>query len=155
MIEVGNSNNPTGRFLSHLYYKQTGININTNYTAMGWWNEKNGIKNWNAVALFDNYTGNNIDIHIWAERMSLDKIRAVYRYVFDQLGCTRLSGKIPSNNKKLLQLLPRFDFEYECTLKGYVGTVAEPIDLDIYKISSDRARKWIRYNGCAKPASAA
>lgn len=138
---VGNCNNPTGKTLAGFYSAYTKISVLTNYTAMGWQHNDKIV----GIALFDNYTGNNIDIHIWAEKgVTRSMITAVYDYAFNQLQCLRMSGKIASDNKKLLQLLPRFGFEYECTLRDYLGTRSAPLDVHVHKISAERALKWIR-----------
>lgn len=149
---TGSCNNPTGRTIAGFYNSFTKINITSNYTSMAWMTD-NDIR---GIALFDNYTGNNIDIHIWVRKgVSRRMIRDVYDYAFGQLKCLRLSGKIPSDNKKLLQLLPRFDFEYECKLKNYLGDAAAPLDMYVYNITCERAMKWINRNGCTKSASCA
>jgi len=124
-----------------MYNQMTGRRVDGSYSGMAWVNDKGA----RGIAIFDNYTGSNLNIHIWsAGGIRRKHIKEVYHYVFDYLGCNRLTGIFPASHKNLLQLIDRFDFVYECTMHGYFGTPENPEDALVYYISRPKALEWIK-----------
>jgi RimJ/RimL family protein N-acetyltransferase len=78
--------------------------------------------------------------------MRKSTIKDVYRYVFEQLKCERLTAKPYCTNKKLLQLLTRLGFEYECTQERYYKEGDEVIDAEVYKLTKENIPKWVGLN---------
>ena len=137
----GNINTINGRVLLSVYNQVTGRSVDGSFSAMGWFNDSGA----RGIALFDNYTGSNINIHIWsAGGIRRKQIKDVYRYVFEYLNCNRLTGIFPASHKNLLQLISRFDFVYECTMRDYFGTPDQPEDGVVYYISRPKALEWIK-----------
>jgi hypothetical protein len=86
----------------------------------------------------------NIEVHLQSEKkISRNLLETVAVYVFDTLKCTRLTAKPHRSNKKLLQLLPRIGFKYECTLKRYYGPSKED-DALVFCMFKEDAQKWVR-----------
>ncbi len=112
------------------------------YSALGW--EYNSTLQ--GIAVFVEYTGSNVDVHLQNNNSLLNRtqILHVYKYVFQQLKCNRLTAKPYSTNEKLLQLLPRMGFVYECTMKAYYGSIDDPIDAVQYYLPRHVALEWIK-----------
>lgn len=138
---TGNDTTVNGRVLISIYNQATNSRISGSYSAMGWFDDKGAI----TLAIFDNYTGANINIHLWSRGMiSKRQIKDAYRYVFDYLKCNRMTGIFSETNKNLLRLIERFDFVYECTMKGYFGDANNPENALVYYISRNKALEWIK-----------
>lgn len=136
----GTFHDVAGRIIASEYSRETGKLVYSSYSGMAWYDSK-GVR---GIALFDNFTGSNINIHIWSRKgITRNQIQDVYRYAFDQLKCNRMTGIFPSSHKNLLQLIKRFDFEYECTMRDYFGSPEAPESAVVYYISRDKALKWI------------
>lgn len=143
-VITGSCYDENGYILGEEYTKQTGFILSGSYSAIGWVKDTKIV----GIAIFDNYTGVNIDLHIWGPgAITKSAIKQVYDYAFKQLKCIRLTGRIYKTNKNLLQLMHRTGFVYECTLQNYAGSPDEPIDVEIYKISRNQAFKWISRHG--------
>lgn len=129
-----------GQLIAGWFTRETGKTVHGPYSAIGW------IKDTKIVgqALFVDYTGSNIEIHLNAPRcMSRKTIKDVYSYVFKVSKCNRLTAKPYADNEKLLQLLPRLGFVYECTLSQYYGEPDAPVDAVVYKLTKENALRWI------------
>jgi len=139
---IGDITTINGRVLLSVYRQKTGRAVDGSYSGMGWFN-KNGAR---GIVLFDNYTGSNLNVHLWGVHgaVSRKKIKQVYGYVFDYLKCNRLTGIFPKSDKNLLHLIERFDFVYECTMRDYFGTPDSPEDGVVYYISRQKAMEWIK-----------
>lgn len=120
------------------------------FSAIGW--EINGYLR--GVAIFIDYTGSNIEVHLRNNNSFLNRtqIIQVYKYVFEQLKCNRLTAKPYADNEKLLQLLPRLGFVYECTMKAYYGTIDEPKDAQQFYLPRHIALEWIKNAECRFPS---
>lgn len=84
------------------------------YETIGW-EEKGELT---AVAVFSNYSGPDIQLHVaaipgghWLTRAAL---RAVFRYAFVQLGVRRITSHIPETNLASV----RFNLHLGFTLEG-------------------------------------
>jgi hypothetical protein len=72
------------------------------YGAIGWHSGRDLY----ASAIFCNYTGCNIDIHLAiGSKPSIRIWRDILRYVFEYLQCQRLTGIVPASHMKLLRLV--------------------------------------------------
>lgn len=137
-VMVGTSDDSLGQYIKTHMLMYGGSDVLPPFTAIGW--ARDGKLAGEAV--FNNYTGSNIDIHLRA-KFTRQKISDVYKYVFVQLKCNRLTAMIPVTNEKMSHLTRRLGFEYECTLRDYQGTPDEPIDVEVYRLSKFVAMKWI------------
>ena len=93
-----------------------------------------------GVAGFERYTGSDIEVHYGGERGFLRKsfLRACARYVFLQLGCDRITGRIPANRPQAITLGERLGFRHEGTLRrAHQGT-----DILIYGMLKEECR-WL------------
>lgn len=139
---VGIEGNIQGELIKRWFEENIGEEFNNKYSAMAFL-EKDKIK---AAAIFVNYTGNNIDFHYYGPRISRGNYRKILDYVFNFLGCNRLTTVPHRKHTKTLVVLPRLGFMHECTLKYYYG-VDDADDGLVYKITKDRAKDWIEING--------
>jgi hypothetical protein len=109
------------------------------YSAMCWINDKDEIV---ASVLFNDYNKFNIDAHICMPgTFSINKIRDIFKYVFEFLKCTRLTAKPKRSNKMVVKLIERLDFTSEATLNEYWGIGAEN-DALVYVFKADKLEQW-------------
>lgn len=66
-----------------------------------------------ALAAFDNYNGDDIEIHIVADGFPRDWIRAICRFVFDECQCNRMTSLNDAENFTMQPYLERLGFQYE------------------------------------------
>lgn len=129
-----------GQYIAGYWQRNADSYLGTPYSAMGW------IKNGKLVAqaIFLDYTGSNIEIHVHAPCcISRRTIKDVYTYVFKQLKCNRLTAKLKEDNKNLLELISRLGFRYEFSQEAYYGTPDKPIDALVFKLRKLDALKWL------------
>ena len=75
-----------------------------------------------AGVFFDGFTKNNIFAHIAAsDRIPVALLRAVATYVYRQLGLSRMTFMVPSDNMKAIQLVVRMGAGLEATLQDAHG----------------------------------
>jgi hypothetical protein len=74
-----------------------------------------------ACAIFTGYNKANIDAHLIVKRPSIAIQRQIYRYVFLQLKCLRLTGYVPASNAKLVKLVNGLGWRLEGALEHYYG----------------------------------
>lgn len=72
-----------------------------------------------GVAGFERWTGDDVEVHYSGERGFLSRrfLRALARYAFDQLGCRRITGRIPVFRPEAVKLGLRLGFRHEGTLR--------------------------------------
>lgn len=100
-----------------------------------------------AIFLFNDYTGSNIEIHAWAPgTITRLKWRFILNYVFNELKCNRLSVKFMPTDTRLKKILPRLGFVYEANLRYYYGPSRDN-DALVYYVDCEQAGKWITING--------
>lgn len=126
--------------LAQIYEIWSGNKLTASYTIWGW-EEDNKIT---GIAVFDMYTGANINVHIHGKNITRKKIRQAYSYVFEQLKCARMTATISRANKDFIRLIERFGFVYECTLSDFYGDPASPEDCLIYKLTREKGLEWIK-----------
>jgi hypothetical protein len=95
-----------------------------------------------GVVLYTNFTPTNVDMHWWLpgclNRWILSKM---FEYPFVELkNIVRLTGYISSTNEKVIKIVEKLGFELEATVKDYYN-LSE--DMLIYKITHEKAQKWI------------
>jgi RimJ/RimL family protein N-acetyltransferase len=93
-----------------------------------------------GVAGFERWTGEDIEVHYTGERGFLTRafLRALARYVFVQLGCRRITGRIPSDRPLAARLGLKLGFTHEGTLrKAHNGT-----DILIFGMLKEECR-WL------------
>jgi RimJ/RimL family protein N-acetyltransferase len=66
-----------------------------------------------ALAAFDNYNGDDIDVHIVANGFTRDWIRAICEYAFDLCQCNRMTSLNDAENFTMERYLDRLGFQYE------------------------------------------
>lgn len=88
------------------------------FGAMAW---TGGTEQLTASAVFCNFTGPNIDIHLVIKRPSVRIKRDIYKYVFDDLKCHRLTGVIPLSNVRILRLVKGLGFHLEGGMPYFFG----------------------------------
>ena len=137
---AGDYKDAIGQSLAAWYTEKSGIQFYTVYTATGFLNANGDIK---AVAIFTDFTGANIELHgVGPGAFTRRNIESVLNYVFNQLGCIRLTTKITRENKKIATILIKLGFEYECTLKSYYGLHSSQDALG-FRLFRQQAEKWI------------
>lgn len=137
----GTYEDSVGQYIAGYFQRAVDRKVIPPYSAIGWI-EKDKLV---GQSVFVDYTGSNIEIHLNTPGVFNRRIiRDVYGYVFKQLKCNRLTAKVATNNEKLLQLLPRLDFEYECLIEQYYGEWDSPVDAAQYKLTKNNALKWLK-----------
>jgi RimJ/RimL family protein N-acetyltransferase len=89
------------------------------------------------------WNGANIYITIWMPGcLKRNLIRDCYRYVFNQLGCQRMSAHTKRENLVMRKLFPRLGFEFEGMQKRYFGP-SRGEDALQFVLTRDNAQKWM------------
>lgn len=92
--------------------------------------------------IYDGYTGSCIFIHqagFDKHWMNRDMLWTAFDYPFNQLGCTKLFGTIPSTNGELLGINLRLGFQVEAVLEdAYPGG-----DMLVLSMKRDECR-WLK-----------
>lgn len=140
----GTDKDSIGMMIAGEFIKNTGYPITGGYSAMGFVKDNKLI----GQAIFDNYTGANIDIHLYAPGcFNRQIIKSVYQYVFNFKKVERVSAKPFHTNQKLLQLLPRLGFVYEFTQERYFKEDSGDIfDAVNFKLTRNNVPDWVKLN---------
>jgi hypothetical protein len=85
------------------------------FTAMGI--ERNG--EITAGVVFNCYSGNDIAVTVAGDRFNREFIAAVGRYVFEQIGCLRLS--ITTERPKVIEIAERLGAKIEGVKRNHFG----------------------------------
>lgn len=140
----GNFTTEAGVLLGNWYASQTKKPLLGPYSAIGWINEQGQIQ---GAAIFCNYNGHNIDIHIHCPKcITRSNYKRVLSYIFNEIKCSRLSARIKKDNKNLLRLMTRLGFIYETVLPYYYGKEKNDGAV-VYRLTPIEASKWIKING--------
>ena len=93
--------------------------------------------------VFNNYNGSNIDVTVFtAKPATRGIIRAGAHYVFNQLGCNRVSAITRRSNSRASRVIPKMGFKYEATKKRWFGP--EKADDGIaYVMLREHAARWL------------
>lgn len=92
-----------------------------------------------CLAAFDNYDGNDIEVHIVCDGMTRAWIRAVCEFVFETCGCRRMTSLNDASNFTMAPYLERLGFKYEGTKRNGLPNA----DLLIYGMTEEDC-KWVR-----------
>lgn len=129
-----------GKSLAAWYTKETGLNFSTSYVAFGYLDSSGEL---DTVALFTDYTGCNIELHLVGYHGLYRKlIRHICDYVFNQLNCGRLTIKLLRKDKDIEKYLFRLGFVHECVLKYYYG-LHKSRDALVYRLFRHDAHNWM------------
>lgn len=73
-------------------------------------------------AVFTNYTGDAVEMSI-AGSATINRgfLASIVAYVFDQLGCSRLSVHTNKKNKVIRKIAPKIGFKFEGTARRMYG----------------------------------
>lgn len=104
--------------------------------------------------VFSSFNGANIEVTAFGARiLRRGVLCAVTRYVFVQLGCTRLSATVRRGNKTMRRLMPRLGFRCEGVSPHFYGSRASD---DGFRYGMVRRNcKWLRSEDVAFTKSAA
>lgn len=96
-----------------------------------------------AGVLYEDFNGANVIMHVASDGtgawLTKDYLRTCFAYPFEQLGCKRVTGIVPSSNEKALAFDTHLGFEVEAVL-----TEAHPDgDLVVLSMRRDDCR-WLR-----------
>jgi len=137
----GTYQDSVGLLIKGYFERATGYPVTGPFSALAW------VKDGKIVGqcIFNDFTGANVEIHLQAPNcMNKKTIRDVYNYVFNICKCERLTAKPYCNNEKLLSLLERLGFVYECVLEKYYKEGDKAIDAICYKLTKDTLPKWMK-----------
>ena len=72
-----------------------------------------------GVVGFERYTGDDVEVHVAGERGFLTRrfLRALAHYAFNDLGCARVTGRVPDFRPASLDVGLRLGFRHEGTLR--------------------------------------
>lgn len=114
----GTSETPLGRLIAKWHRQHhEGSAFVPPYSAAAW-QEPGG--DFRASAIFCNYTGPNVDIHLVVKsRPSICIYRDIMRYVFVQLKCRRLTAIVPESHTRLLRLVRGLRFHPSGSLQRF------------------------------------
>jgi len=119
--------------------EKLGTVIQPPYTAIGL--TKDGL-DLCARAVFNDFTGSNVEMTVASTGVSKGFARAIAAYVFRQLGVNRLSIKTKRSNKAVQRLAPRLGFKFEGISARYFGP-SKADDAIRYVLFPEDARKWL------------
>lgn len=89
--------------------------------------------------LIEGFTGTNVFVHVWASALSKSFVKFVLGYIFNQLGCTRFTGIVPSTNLQAVNFNRKLGGEVEATLQG----ACEGGDLLLFVHRRENLEKWL------------
>jgi hypothetical protein len=136
----GGSFNTTGVAIGLFFSEKIGKPVFPPYLAIAFEDDKQIT----SAVIFNGYTQANIDAHIWApHKVTKKRIKIVLEYVFNQLGCKRLSAKFHDPGQGLTKFLDRLGFKYEATLASYYPEG----DAQVFVMDKEAASRWINING--------
>ena len=142
----GRHDDSVGQLIAGYFVRNTGYPITGPYLALGWIKDDKIV----AQAILNDYTGANVELHIYAPGcFTRTFISDICKYVFGTLKCERMTAKPYCSNKKLLQLLERLGFEYECTQERYYKEGDKIIDAEVYKLTKENVPGWVKINALA------
>lgn len=121
-----------------------GLEVSRPYVAIG------GTKDGESLCIgvvFNNFNGSNMDISLFGPGcLTRGNIRAIYQYVFQQMGVQRLTAITRRSNKKMQRLLPRLGFKYEGNSARYFGPLKAD-DAIRFVLFPEEAEKRIKTYG--------
>ena len=95
-----------------------------------------------AIVLHSFYKGGNMEMAMVGTVMRKDILRRLARYIFGQLGCTRLTARTARRNVPVQKMLRRADFEFEGINKRWYGP-EKGDDALVFALFPDKAKRWM------------
>lgn len=96
-----------------------------------------------AGAVFNGYTGFDINLTAYGKNCGRPGfLRAVLRYVFDQLKCLHVSAKTRRSNTHVQSLMRRSGFKFKCILEQHYGPNRDD-DAVYFRLSKDDAQRFL------------
>jgi RimJ/RimL family protein N-acetyltransferase len=93
--------------------------------------------------ILNNYNGANIEVTLYAPKCFRRRfVREIYKYVFEQAKCLRLTARTRRSNKTVCRLMRRLGFDYEATLKNYFGPTKQD-DAIVFRLTHEYASTWM------------
>lgn len=151
-VIYGSPSDLNAEAIGNWFAAQTKNPVCPPFSAIGWADDEKLI----GAALFNDYNGSNIEIHICAtdKQMTRKMIRDVFEYVFVRANCRRLTAKPYRKNKSIREIAQRLGFVYEATLKNYYGP-GKGNDALVYRLDRATAERWLRHAEHPEAAAAA
>ena len=141
-IVCGTWRDALGQYLAARFGGRAEFTIDTTYTVIGFIS-----KRIDCIALFTDYTGSNIELHLVSEGgLNRTIMKTVGNYVFNQLKCNRLTVKTRVSKSAVTDIYDKVGFKYEATLKNYYGS-NQVEDALQYVLTREDAVKWIKLDG--------
>ncbi len=138
----GNCFTAEGQFLAQWFADKVGQKVNPPYSAMGFV-KKDVLE---GVVIFNNhYENGNIELHIFTPKcFTRQALKAVFKYIFNELNCTIYTAKINTKNKKLLRIVNRLNNKsFKCIIPEYYGPGE---DAALHVFTRKWAANWIEIN---------
>ncbi len=102
-----------GKEVAEWVYQKTGGVVSSHTAGLGWTKDNKLVS---GVAI-EGWNGNNLFIHQRVDSRTSRKFwYAVADYCFNELGCKRITGIVPSDNIKALSLNHNIGFKDEAVL---------------------------------------
>jgi len=121
--------------------KKFGVTIHPGYMA---WGVINGSGELTGAIVFHNYmNGGNMEAAIVGAVMRHGILRAACRYIFGQLGCTRLTARTRRDNVLMRRMLPKAGFKFECTQPLWYGPERKD-DALVFALFPEQAKRWMK-----------
>lgn len=121
-----------------------GLEIVPPYTAIG------GTTDGDALcigAVFNNWNKSNLDITLYGPgAIRRTAIRAIYHYVFNQLGAQRLTALTRRSNTLMRKKLHKLSFKYEGISERYFGPHRSD-DAIRFVLFPQNAERWMKVYG--------
>lgn len=119
----------------------TGDHFSPPYVGIGFTRDN---KTLCGGALFNNWTGANIEVSIYGPGALTRYAMGVgCRYVFRQIRAQRITAKTRRSNRVMQKLLPRLGFTFEGVQKRYYGSHRKD-DALLYALFPEDAEKWMK-----------
>lgn len=121
-----------------------GLEFVEPYTAIGGTVDGRSIA---IGAVFNNYNFANIDITLYGPgAIRRTAIRAIYHYLFKQLGVGRVTALTKRSNKLMCKKLHKLDFKYEGISERYFGPTKAD-DAIRFVLFPHNAQRWMKFHG--------
>jgi hypothetical protein len=95
-----------------------------------------------AIVFFNHYRHGNMEMAMVGDVVRQDILRRLARYVFGQLGCTRLTARTARSNTRARRMLPRAGFTFEGTNARWYGPERKD-DALVFALFSENAKRWL------------
>ena len=87
----------------------------------------------NCGVVFQNWTGRDIELSVAASSIPRALLKAIYRYVVEQLGCRRVTFRIRSSDLKTQEAAQRLGAVWEGRIRYFYSETEDAVILGILK----------------------